>query len=163
LREPGYGPAVIRIEDSKGGSEGYTFDIFWAGGGGYGGGGYKGAGYGQGGWNNGWGNGTGWINNGSFNFEGGRRGAGSYVDRNGQQRRLDGARVQIGQSGNMAVAFQSDSGTIAFRGNVERRDGRRLYSRVNGSGMFGLMEIEMSSQNTVRRIIMNDVGLSWFN
>jgi hypothetical protein len=41
------GPAVIRIEDSGGGSEGYTFDIFWGGGnssGGYPGGGYPGPG-----------------------------------------------------------------------------------------------------------------------
>jgi hypothetical protein len=30
VREPnGNRPAVIRIEDPKGGSEGYTFDIFW--------------------------------------------------------------------------------------------------------------------------------------
>ncbi len=49
------GPAVIRIDDPKGGSEGYTFDIFWSGGGynsrgggGYGGGGYGGGGYGGG-------------------------------------------------------------------------------------------------------------------
>jgi len=43
------GPAVIRIDDPKGGSEGYTFDITWSGGGynsgregGYGGGGNRG-------------------------------------------------------------------------------------------------------------------------
>jgi hypothetical protein len=39
------GPAVIRIDDPKGGSEGYTFDISWSGGGynsGGGGGGYRG-------------------------------------------------------------------------------------------------------------------------
>jgi hypothetical protein len=29
------GPAVVRIEDPSGGSEGYTFDIFWGGAGGY--------------------------------------------------------------------------------------------------------------------------------
>src|SRR5438445_5478473 len=33
VREPRNGsPAVIRIEDPQGGSEGYTFDIFWGGG-----------------------------------------------------------------------------------------------------------------------------------
>ena len=31
MRNPSRGPAVIRIEDSKGGREGYTFDIFWRG------------------------------------------------------------------------------------------------------------------------------------
>jgi hypothetical protein len=29
IREPRNGPAVIQIEDKQGGSEGYTFDIFW--------------------------------------------------------------------------------------------------------------------------------------
>jgi hypothetical protein len=39
VRAPGNGgPAVVRIEDSEGGSEAYTFDIFW--GGGYGNNGY---------------------------------------------------------------------------------------------------------------------------
>jgi hypothetical protein len=33
-REPRNGPAVIQIEDKQGGSEGYTFDIFWEQGGG---------------------------------------------------------------------------------------------------------------------------------
>ena len=39
VREPGRGAAVIRIDDPKGGREGYTFDIFWRGGSGVGGGG----------------------------------------------------------------------------------------------------------------------------
>jgi hypothetical protein len=47
------GPAVVRIDDPKAGSEGYTFDIFWSGGegyptgpgAGYPGGGYPGGGY----------------------------------------------------------------------------------------------------------------------
>jgi hypothetical protein len=48
MRDPrqGGGTAVVRIEDPQGGSEGYTFDLFWGGGdGGYsGGGGYVGGG-----------------------------------------------------------------------------------------------------------------------
>jgi hypothetical protein len=46
------GPAVVRIDDPKGGSEGYTFDITWGGGGynsGGGGGGYRESGGGYGG------------------------------------------------------------------------------------------------------------------
>lgn len=174
VRQPANGrPAVIRIEDSKGGNEGYTFDIFWRGGGGFSGGGgrynrpgrpgYNGGGYDNSGWNNGWGNGNGWVSNGNFNFEGGRRGAGSYQDRNGRRRRLDQARVSISNSGNVNVAFESDSGRIDFNGSVDRRDGRRIYTRVNGSGMFGMMEIEMSSNNAVRRISLSDVQLSWNN
>src|SRR5258705_10279938 len=35
MRDPRQGgAAVVRIEDSQGGSEGYTFDLFWGGGGG---------------------------------------------------------------------------------------------------------------------------------
>jgi hypothetical protein len=29
IREPRNGPAVVQIEDKQGGSEGYTFDLFW--------------------------------------------------------------------------------------------------------------------------------------
>jgi hypothetical protein len=40
IRDPrNGGPAVVRIEDSNGGAEGYTFDLFW--GNGYGGGDYR--------------------------------------------------------------------------------------------------------------------------
>ncbi len=39
------GRAVIRIEDPKGGREGYTFDLEWRGGGGYPGGSYPGSSY----------------------------------------------------------------------------------------------------------------------
>jgi hypothetical protein len=36
VRDPrGNGPAVVRIDDPQNGSEGYTFDIMWAGGGGF--------------------------------------------------------------------------------------------------------------------------------
>lgn len=181
------GRAIIRIEDSKGGSEGYTFDIFWRGGGG---GGFNGGGGGRydnggnnnggnnngggwnnggnnggnrGGWNNGWGDGGGWNNNGDFSFSGGRRGSGSYRDRNGNNRRLDQARVNVQGNGNLNVEFQSENGRMVFTGNIERRQGRRIYSRVRTSGMTGEMEIEMGSQNTVNRITIRDIDLNWSN
>lgn len=189
----GGGPAVVRIEDRKSGGEGYTFDIFWSGSGGnwsgnnsgYNNGGYNNGGYnngggygrpgsggygngggyngGNGGWNNGWGNGNGWVNNGSFNYEGGRRGAGSFRDQNGRRRRLDNAWVSINNNGNMTVAFDSEVGRLQFNGQVERRDGRRVFGQVSGNNMYGTMELEMSNNNTVRRINLNDVGLNWSN
>jgi hypothetical protein len=57
------GTAVVRLEDPKGGREGYTFDIEWQSGGGpgYPGGGYPGGGY-PGRPNPGWGNGGGGRN-----------------------------------------------------------------------------------------------------
>ncbi len=184
------GRAVIRIQDNKSGTEGYTFDILWRGGSG---GGFNGGGGGrydnggnnngggwnngrpgnssggwnnggnQGGWNNGWGDGGGWNNNGDFNFNGGRRGSGSYRDRNGNNRRLDQARVIVKGNGTLTVEFQTDSGRIMFDGAVERRQGRRIYSRVRSSGMSGEMEMEMGSQNTVNRITIRDIDLNWSN
>jgi len=41
------GVAVVRIEDNKGGTEGYTFDLEWRGGSGYGSGGGSNSGYGN--------------------------------------------------------------------------------------------------------------------
>ncbi|MEO8661660.1 MAG: hypothetical protein ABI693_24535, partial [Bryobacteraceae bacterium] len=88
VRSPGgRGPAVIRIEDSKGGSEGYTFDIFWRGSGGYGGGRNDDRGGDRGDWDrDGWGDGSGWGSRGQFNYSG--RGSGEYRDRNGNRGRL---------------------------------------------------------------------------
>ncbi len=59
------GVAVVRIEDSKGGSEGYTFDIEWRGGTG---GNWGGSGWGAGsGWGDSSGNRPGWGNNSGNN------------------------------------------------------------------------------------------------
>lgn len=173
------GRAVIRIEDSQGGNEGYTFDIFWRGNGGN----YQGNNQGDANngyrnrdayndrrndnannaWNNGWGDGPDWTGNTNFNFEGGRKGSGGYQDRNSQRRRLDNARVSIGNNGLLSVAFQTDRGRIELMGRVERRQGRRIFGNVNGAGMSGMIEIEMGSQNTVNRIAMRDIGLVWSN
>lgn len=181
VRSPDRGSAIIRIEDSKGGSEGYTFDLFWRGGGGYnsggyGSGGYSSGGYGSGGssggsgynnknngWDNGWGNGSGWTTSGNFDYKGGRQGSGAYRDRDGNRRRLDAAHVFIGTSGIMAVSFGSDRGKFEFMGKVDRRDGRTVFAEVNGNGARGTMEIEMSSHNTVRKIYLREIDLEWRN
>ena len=177
------GRAIIRIEDSKGGREGYTFDIFWSGSGGGFGGGFGGGNGGGifggnnnggngngggwnnsgGGWNNGWGNGGGWNNSGNFNFEGGNRGSGRYRDQNGNMRRLDRVRVNISRSGDVVVECQGERGRMEFSGPVDRRQGRRIFSNVRNSEMTGLMEIEMGSGNTVSRITIRDIDLSWSN
>lgn len=190
VRTPDRGAAVVRIEDSKGGGEGYTFDITWSGssGGGNWGGGRgrgdwganNGSGYGSGngpgwgngngnGWgnNNGWGNGSGWGSGGNFTYEGGNRGSGRYRDRNGNERRLDGARVSISQSGSISVQFQGEQGRLDFNGNIDRRQGRRVFGRVSGGGAAaganGTMEIEMASGNQVRSIRLPDIDLNWSN
>ena len=66
LRDPNSnnGVAVIRIEDPKGGREGYTGDIMWSGGN-NGGGNWGGGGGGW--WNDNWNGGGGWNGNGGWN------------------------------------------------------------------------------------------------
>jgi hypothetical protein len=81
VRNPGRGPAVVRIEDRQGGRHGYTFDIMWRGANGpwnnsnNNGGGWNGGNNGNGGnggiWGNGNGNGNGGWNNGNGNGNGG--------------------------------------------------------------------------------------------
>jgi hypothetical protein len=86
------GTAAIRIEDSRGGSEGYTFDLEWRGGDDRGGGnrgGFGNNGYGNNGGrygnndgfgnNGGYGNGGGYGNNGYSNGRGRGRGRDSYI------------------------------------------------------------------------------------
>lgn len=172
------GVAVIRIEDSKGGNEGYTFDLEWRGGtdsgfgngGGFrpGGGGYNRPGFGNnngGNWN-GWGNGNGWGNEfGTFNFQG--RGNGDFQDRSGYRSRLNDVNVSIQQNGYATLAFQTGRGMMTLNGNVERRNDRRVYIRVNDNNIQGLVEVEMNGRDRVRRINLNNNGrngrLNWSN
>ncbi len=140
-------PAVIRIEDPKGGREGYTFDIFWRGSGGSNGnGGLFGNGNGNGnGNNNGW--------NSELNFNG--RGDGTLrSDRDGDLR-LFNCRVSINRRGNVDVSFDTNSNSrIAFVGRVQRMDRGRIIADMNGNNIGGQMEIEVDSRNRVRSIFM---------
>ena len=61
------------------------------------------------------------------------------------------------------VEFQGERGRVEFSGPVDRRQGRRIFANIRNSEMTGLMEIEMSSQNTVNRITIRDIDLSWSN
>lgn len=189
MRSPNNGPAVIRIDDPKGGSEGYTFDIFWRGGsgqwtGGGNGGGFPGGNGGNnngGGWGNnnggGWGNGNPWGNgnnngggwgnaNREINFSG--RGNGSYRSSNGPSGRLYDPNVRITRNGQVDVTFNSDQGPLNLRGQVERINGNQITARVRGGDLDGTMLIRVERDNDVRRIEMQDTGrnryqLDWRN
>jgi hypothetical protein len=164
------GPAVVRIQDPRSGSEGYTFDIEWSGGsygrGGYGNGGYNNGGYGRdrdhdrdrGGWNNN----NGW-NGGDINFTGGHRAAGSFRETNNRLRRLDGATVFVGSNGNVSVGFDGQNGHVQFNGNVTQRNGNRITANVSGMGRSGVMYIETNGRNNVSRITMPNAFLDWSN
>ncbi len=178
----GRGPAVIRIVDTKGGREGYTFDIFWTGGGGFqggngngnggiwnpgnGNGGGWGNGNNSGGWNNGnnagnnggsWntGNGNGWGNGwgGNKTVSFTGRGNGEYVDGN-RRGRLTNPTVQINNRGRVDITFQSDQGPLNLNGMVERVEGNRVYARVRGGQVYGTVEIEMQNRNRIRQIYL---------
>lgn len=179
VRQPGRGPAVVRIEDSKGGREGYTFDIFWNGSAGFGGGGggFGNGGYNNGGYNNGGGynrpnNGGIFGNNGNgnwnrdLNFRG--RGDGYYRDDRGQNTRLQNCRMTIDSRGNVEVTFNTDSAfDLTMRGRVTRQDGDMIYADMNGNNMRGSMEISTDGRNRVRNVFMRSGGgrggfeLSW--
>ncbi len=169
LRQPGRGPAVVRLEDSKGGRHGYTFDVMWRGASGPwtnnnrpGGGGVFGGGNNGGGWgnnNSGWGQGSGngWGNGPrEINFSG--RGNGDYRGSNGQSGRLYDPTVRIDRNGRVDVSFESDQGRLSLSGNVERTQGNRIYARLRGGDVEGTMEIQVDGQNRVRQLSMQDQG-----
>lgn len=173
-------PAVVRIEDSKGGSEGYTFDIMWRGGSGN----YSDDRYNDGfgrdrdrdryrddnrygdrnrdRWNDGWGQGNGWSHG---NVTASHRGGdGYFIERNGRRARIERVTVGITENGLVSLGLETDNGRKTLIGNVQNRDSRRVFARVNGSGVRGLLEIEMTSSNDVRRLDLRDDGqgsLNW--
>lgn len=164
------GPAVVRIQDPRSGTEGYTFDIFWSGGdygrGGYGNnGGYGNDGYGRdrdrdygrdrddGRWGN---NNNGWNNDFSFNGHG----AGTLRNQGKRIQRISSANVFIGRNGVVNVSFNGESGRVDFTGNVDSRDNRRVIANMNGAGRSGQMVIELN-RDRVSRITMPSAYLSW--
>ncbi len=180
VRNPGRGPAVIRIEDSKGGREGYTFDIFWRGGngngGGFGNGNGNGGGFGNGngnggGFGNGNGNGGGFGNgnnnwNREVNYRG--RGDGYFRQERGSNERLFNCRVTISRRGEIEVSFETNGqNRISFNGRIQRLDRDRIYADMNGSNWGGIMEIDTDGRNRVQNISMrqnsgrNRYELSW--
>ena len=147
------GRAVVRIEDPKGGREGYTFDLIWRAGG-YGGArpepGYDGArrpdpgpiGGRQGGnWR-------------EVEFRG--RGEGFY--RNGRSRdRLYNCEVTM-RRGEVRVRFETDRRTdVVLTGRIARADGDVIYADMSGTGIDGSMLIELD-RDRVRRVEMSGQG-----
>jgi hypothetical protein len=170
VRMPGgRGPAVIRIEDPKGGSHGYTFDIFWRGvagpwnnsnGNGGGGTGIFGGGGG------GFGGGGNWDR--GLNFQG--RGNGAVRTNAGFNPSIANCRVSINRRGNVEVTLETESlFSIQLTGRVTRTDGNMVYADMNGVNVSGPMEIETDGNNRVRRIQMrsgfgrNGFEIDWRN
>lgn len=175
VREPGRGAAVVRIDDPKGGREGYTFDIFWRGGTGGGGGyndrpgGYDRPNYNNsdrydrpganpGGFNNGNGN-SGWSR--EVNFRG--RGDGEFRPARGGSERLYDCRVSINRRGDVEVRFDTDrSFSLVLNGRVLRMDRGRIYADMNGNGIGGEMVIDLDSRDRVTNVNMVGAGRDRF-
>jgi len=113
------GIAVVRIDDPKGGSEGYTFDLTWRGGSGY----NSGAGYGT---DRGYGNGG--YNNGAYNNGRGYGNDRGY-DRNGNNGRYSNDR-SYNRNG------RSDRNVITCASN----DGRRTFCEADTRNGVALLE-----------------------
>ena len=176
VRSPGNRrPAVIRIEDPKGGSEGYTFDIEWRGSGspgsGWGGVGGSGSGWGGSGGSSGsgsgWGgsgnSGSGWGGSGGSGWGGSANelrysgnGSGTFSNANGMRDDLRGSRVFIDRNGNVDVTFRtSQSGNVVLKGRVINVNGDRINADMSGNGISGRMALFTNGPNRVREIQMN--------
>lgn len=174
--------AIIRIEDPKGGREGYTFDVMWKGGGGSnsgsgwgnsGGSGWGGnSGSGWGGGNSGgnsWGggnSGTWGGNNNNLNFRG--RGNGYFRNNRGVNDSLSDAEVNVGRNGDVRVSFSTNNNQVTLTGRVTRSDNDAVYADVSGNGISGNMRIAVDNRRNVREISMDGVGrvqfeLRWRN
>lgn len=142
------GTAVVRIEDPKGGSEGYTGDIMWRGGNG---GGNWGPGPGGGGW-------TG-QNGGTFNFRG--DGNGFFVLHNGQNMRVRDVNVNLARDGAINLAFEAQGfpGLLTFAGRATRFSGDSVDAILSGGpGMRANATIYLDRRGSVDRIDMNGSG-----
>lgn len=135
VREPGRGgTAVIRIEDSKGGREGYTFDIEWrgdAGGGGFGDRqdqrdrGRDEAGRGGGRW-------TG-RPGGEFQYRG--DGRGFLNRRNGRDIVVRDVLVSLNREGRIAVEFETrDFPRFVFRGQATNVSSETVVAELTSVG-----------------------------
>jgi hypothetical protein len=163
------GVAVVRIEDTKGGREGYTFDLEWNGGtydnsGGWGNDDvYRGDRRGRDdGWNSspGWGNGNGTYNNRPIDFRGSGDG---YIRTSNRNERLRGLDLEVRNNGRVRAQFQTDRGdTLSMDGRVTRFDNGRLYADMSGRGLNGSMVISIDRNDRVRDVSMSGFGRDQF-
>lgn len=184
------GVAVVRIEDSQGGSDTYKFDMTWNGSTGpqsgrnvpgrNGNPGTGGSIFDQGN-NNGFpqnNNGGGFPNNNSNNngsiFNGGGNSndpvnyqapGDGYLRRfnNGSDDQLSDGQVNVDRNGRVTVILNSrNNGRIQLNGTVILNNGDRLVANVSGGTMQGAMEILLDTRNRVQELAMTGVGRNRF-
>lgn len=175
------GIALIRIEDEKGGSETFRFELEWRGGGGIGGG------FGNG---NGNGNGGGFANGGGSIFDpprgGGNptspnlppgpglpgwnqqvdfrgRGDGYYRTFRGSDEMLGELAVFINRGGSVQVELSTNRrDRIVLTGRLVHAERDRVVANMTGGEIQGTMELELDSRNRVQELAMTGVGRNRF-
>jgi hypothetical protein len=158
MREPGRGgPAVIRIEDPKGGREGYTFDVEWLGDAGSHGNRDEGRypGQGQGPPNRGQWTGK---QGGEFQFRG--DGRGFLNRRNGPDMAVRDVVVSLNRDGRIVVEFQAqDVRRLVFAGQASRFSEGNVAVELTSTGRDrntrGSAVIYVDRRGEVERVTMN--------
>lgn len=163
VQAPGRGrPAVVRINDWKGGREGYTFDLEWRGGGGgygrgYDRGGYDRGGYDRGGYDRGpdrGGYGRGPMEYDDFSYRG--RGDGYWMDTYGERDKIFNCDVNVRRGGDVVVLFETGRRRgLELRGRIVSREGDRWLADVRGDGFGGRMWLKTDGRNRVREVWMD--------
>jgi hypothetical protein len=160
VREPGgRGGAVVRIEDPKGGREGYTFDLEWRGG--------SDAGRGDGWWDGrgrrGGGNWSGGSGNWNRDLRFRARGEGYYRNRRGDDERLEECQVEITRNGDLEARFETARRErLNFRGRVTRVDRDRVFADVSGGDLRGALTMVVTDDNRVRDVSIDGTGRDRF-
>jgi hypothetical protein len=149
----GRGVAIVRIDDPKGGSERYTFDLEWR----FGGGGSwdrGNPGYVDG-WDRGWGN--------EIVYRG--HGRGGFARAGGQRYEIYSVDVRVNRnSGQVTVIMDTNMGrdALSFTGRIQRISGSVIYADVRAganrgevAGAYGAMRISIGRDRRVRSIDMD--------
>jgi hypothetical protein len=149
-REPRHnrGAALVRIDDPKGGVEGYTFDLEWRGG------------------TNDLSSYDPYRPRDPFGTTWGREirfsglGDGYYRTDRGVNERLDDLSLDISRNGDVRLTFDTDrSGQIALTGRVEQTQGNRVIARVSGNNLAGDLTIRLDNRDRVRQVSLFSTGL----
>jgi hypothetical protein len=149
-REPRHnrGAALIRIDDPKGGVEGYTFDLEWRGG------------------TNDFSSNDPYRPQDPFGTTWGREirfsgfGDGYYRNDRGVNERLDDLSLDINRNGDVRLTFDTNRrGQIALTGRVEQTQGNRVIARVSGNDLAGDVTIQLDNRDRVRHVTLSSTGV----
>jgi hypothetical protein len=148
------GVAVIRIEDTDGGREGYKFDLEWRGD--------------EGGFGRGPGNGPGrGPDIGRGPDRGPDQGGNSYSERGdgyfrpsrGGEQRINRADVNISRGGQIEVILgNGNRNVVRLTGRIIYTDGNRQIADLAGDSIRGTMELLVDNRGRVRELAMTGVG-----